>query len=834
MRRTNNTFARALLIWAAAVLSLALATGIFAKVFAVSPEEQIEVEPDVEIWDGPFAYTGEQICPTALLVTAYLDYDEVTLEDGTDYTFSCGENIAIGEKSGVINVSAVDDSLYTFDDFTINFPIWEYLQEISYENKTIVKTYGDDDFTNPLTETDVHGEIHYYSLDEDVAQVDPSTGEVTILMPGDTVIKAIAEAEDGYGEGIATYTLKVNKKPISIVSATVEDKVYDGTTTGMIDEIEVSEEDFHDYEAIVNFEDANVGVNKNATVTLRLSNDVARYYDVDPSGYATTGTIEAYEIDEFSDSDLSEYNYVYSGNENKPTVRILAPFETGTDRYLTEGTDFTVTYPEDTVNAGEKTILVSGINNFVGDFELEYTVEKYTLTANNVNLEYSIAGYDGTPKTPAVTVKIGDVVIDPNDYAVSHVNNVEIGEAEVYVVAKANTNIDGYAVKRFTISEKQVLDISGISNQTVTYTSAPVVLNGSLTVAPNAGGITADDLTVKWYDDEGENEIEHPTDAGSYIAVYSYEDEYYMGSLTVEFTIAKADSPMPAEMYAGLSAEVGYFLDEIEFDWSYGFSWIDGSALVSAGNNTYYATYTFEGDENNYTTIALDVPVYGLARIWVDVEVDTDGGDVEYPDEAYEGDQVEIKILPYNGWEIRSVMVNGMEITSSVSDNKLILTAGDTDIDVLVSFRRSYNVIEGDGMNYVVGAGKQASFRFDVDHELFVNGGKVYVDGMLIGEGYYTHTSGSTIITFTEEFMNFIGDGLHTVAVVFGDGGIARANFSVANSTNPAKAPNTGFMTGLKSAASVIGITTFAMAFIAGGVIYKKKFARSKVDFDKK
>ena len=860
MSHIKNVFDRTVAATTAAVLSFAFAGGSFVNVFADGPgdpgsEGKINLEEsdmEVSIVGGPFAYTGQQICPSDLIITAWTDDGDVLLSKNTDYTFTCGANVQIGEDEdgGEIEISSVDGSLYTFESFKIYFSIWEHLQDLSYDITSIEKTYLDEDFKNPLTiGANVKGDISYVSSDPDVASVDDE-GNVEILMPGDTVITAIADPYDSnedddddrcdYGEGVASYTLKVNKKELVIKEDTIvmENKEYDGTTVAEVksfefDETGIDPDDIPSIDAIGTFEDANVGNNKPVSVTLDLDNYNAQYFTA--GTYSATANITPFIFDD-ADITLSEETYDYSGEENKPNVNILVDLN-GSGKYLTENEDFTVTYPEDMVNAGEKTIIVKGKGNFVTDpaegVQVTYEVEPYALGSNNIILEYAAVKYDGSPKTPGVTVKVGDHVIDSNDYTVDYTNNTGVGNANVRVTAKDNKNIDGFADKTFEITNKQMLNISGISNQTVTYTGKPVVLAGNLTVT--GGNITADMLDVTYYNEYGNKMNETPEDAGSYAVVYSYDKDNYIGSLRVEFTIAKAVSPTPPEMTANLTVEAGFRLNDIEDELTDGFWWDEPNTVVAQGNHTYAATYTYADDDLNYTTLHLNVPVYGIARVDINVGVDGFGGDVDYPDEAYEGDKVVINFLPEATYEIKSVLLNGMDVTSSVKDNKLSITVATTNIDVLVSYRRVYNVIDGGNLSYVVGSGSLATFRFDVDHDLFVNGGKVYVDGMLIGEGYYTHTSGSTIITLSESLIDLIGNGEHTIAVVFGDGGIARTDFSVQGVVeNPVKTPDTGFFTGTIGGVRAISITALVFAGLFGIVVYRKKFAGKKVDFDKK
>ena len=265
-----------------------------------------------------------------------------------------------------------------------------------------------------VTETTVYGDINYTSSDENVAEVD-GDGEVTITGAGETVITAVADPANGYGEGVASYTLKVNKREINITSATVKNKEYDGTTEAEVSDFEIDDTDYDNwFEAVGTFADANVGTDKNVSVTLKLDNVDSDIKNFTFSTYDATATISPLEISE-GDADLvlpegSSY-YTYSGGENKPGV-VVATSSNGHDLSLTEGVDFTATYPDNMVNAGDKTVHIDAIGNFVTEnnegFDLEYEVQPYSLTASNVTLEYSTVEYDGTAKTPTVTVKVGD------------------------------------------------------------------------------------------------------------------------------------------------------------------------------------------------------------------------------------------------------------------------------------------------------------------------------------------------------------------------------------------------------------------------------------------
>ena len=73
--------------------------------------------------------------------------------------------------------------------------------------------------------------------------------------------------------------------------------------------------------------------------------------------------INAYE------TNLSETKYVYDGKSHVPEITIKH-----NGKLLVDGTDYSVTLPEDTINVGKKEITVTGINDYSGTFKLEYEI----------------------------------------------------------------------------------------------------------------------------------------------------------------------------------------------------------------------------------------------------------------------------------------------------------------------------------------------------------------------------------------------------------------------------------------------------------------------------
>ena len=108
-------------------------------------------------------------------------------------------------------------------------------------------------------------------------------------------------------------------------------------------------------------------------------------------------------------------------------------------RKLAEDTDYTVTYPADVTNVGEKEITVTGHGNFGGTRVLKYTITpcETTPTVTLSDTEYT---YDGNEKRPAVTVTVnGKTLVEGTDFDVAYANNTDAeAGAKVTVTAKGN------------------------------------------------------------------------------------------------------------------------------------------------------------------------------------------------------------------------------------------------------------------------------------------------------------------------------------------------------------------------------------------------------------
>lgn len=146
---------------------------------------------------------------------------------------SCSKNESIPKKINAgeytVYYYVSGDNNYNSKSGSIKVNINKKSGSISYLNKSITKTQGDQAFTNVLTKTG-DGIINYSSSDNKVATIDKN-GKVTILSSGNTVIKAIVIDGENYFYNIkeASYTLTVNKKIINIPITSISLNKTSGT-----------------------------------------------------------------------------------------------------------------------------------------------------------------------------------------------------------------------------------------------------------------------------------------------------------------------------------------------------------------------------------------------------------------------------------------------------------------------------------------------------------------------------------------------------------------------------------------------------------------------------
>ena len=119
----------------------------------------------------------------------------------------------------------------------------------------------------------------------------------------------------------------------------------------------------------------------------------------------------------------------YNGKSQKQKPEVIDG-----NTLLTEGTDYTLSYSEDTTNVGTVTVTVEGKGNYAGEAEVTYGIMKRQVTLESASASKV---YDGTPLTkPEVTVG-GDGFVEGEVSglkAIGTVTNVADGEVDNEIV----------------------------------------------------------------------------------------------------------------------------------------------------------------------------------------------------------------------------------------------------------------------------------------------------------------------------------------------------------------------------------------------------------------
>ena len=146
---------------------------------------------------------------------------------------------------------------------------------------------------------------------------------------------------------------------------------------------------------------------------------------------------------------LSPSSYQYDGTEKNPTVTV----KDTAGRVLKEGTDYTLSKPADRTSVGTHTYTASPMGNYEGASKsAKLNITKASLSNATITLSQYSYAYDGTAKTPTVTVKMNGKTLTRNkDYVVSYTSNLSVGTATVTVTAMSPGNYSGSRSATFKI-----------------------------------------------------------------------------------------------------------------------------------------------------------------------------------------------------------------------------------------------------------------------------------------------------------------------------------------------------------------------------------------------
>ncbi len=186
---------------------------------------------------------------------------------------------------------------------------------------------------------------------------------------------------------------------------------------------------------------------------------------------------------------LTPDSYEYDGSAKEPEVTVT---NKTSGIVLTKDTDYKVAY-SDNINIGTATVTIEGQGNYTGTLEETFTIAAINISTSGYTITLSGDSfvYDGTEKTPNVTVSNGSSTLTVDDYDVIYTDNVNAGTATVTVTGKGNCN--GTITTTFTIEKREVIpSISGIT--TKVYDGTADAPDGLEIVLSNV--VDGDDVTA--------------------------------------------------------------------------------------------------------------------------------------------------------------------------------------------------------------------------------------------------------------------------------------------------------------------------------------------------
>ncbi|MBD5585723.1 MAG: hypothetical protein HDQ88_11625, partial [Clostridia bacterium] len=231
---------------------------------------------------------------------------------------------------------------------------------------------------------------------------------------------------------------------------------------------------------------------------------------------------------------LGTTTYTYDGSAKSPSVTVKNGSTT------VSSTQYTVTYSNNT-NAGTATAVITGKGNYTGSVTKTYTINPVTLTDSMLTLGTTSYTYDGSAKSPTVTVKNGSTTIASSQYTLTYSNNTNAGTA--YAIVAGKGNYTGTATKTFTINPQALTS----SNSTINLGTSTYTYDGSAKT-PAVSSVVFGTKTVPTsnYSIAYSNNINASTTA----TVTLTFSGNYSGTVNKTFTIDKASLSSATVTYA--------------------------------------------------------------------------------------------------------------------------------------------------------------------------------------------------------------------------------------------------------------------------------------------
>lgn len=262
-------------------------------------------------------------------------------------------------------------------------------------------------------------------------------------------------------------------------------------------------------------------------------------------------------------------------------------------------------------SAGTYSMLPAG-SAVQGNYDVVYAEGTFTINAKTVSdpaivLSSDTFVYDGTKKTPGVTMMDGSTVIDPNEYEVVFSDNTAAGTATVTVTDKDGGNYIVSGSREFTISK-------AVPTILVVPEAGPLTFGQSLADSAVTGGAVSVAGTFVWDNADIIPSVAN-SDVTEYSVVFTPADTYNYDAVKfgVKVSVAKAEPQYTVP--TGITAVYGDALADVVLP--DGWAWADGSVSVGdVGVHSFAAIFTPVDTLNYYNvTDMVEVTVAKVAPV---------------------------------------------------------------------------------------------------------------------------------------------------------------------------------------------------------------------------
>lgn len=143
------------------------------------------------------------------------------LVEGEHYVVSYSDNVYATSTDSKTVITITGISAYAGSILTYEFEITKASPNVSFANSDLKMYIEDSAFINPVIAPDYISGMIYSSSDSGIAEVDPSTGAITMNGTGTVTITVDIPESSNYTAGQATYELTVSDTPVEIVENVV-------------------------------------------------------------------------------------------------------------------------------------------------------------------------------------------------------------------------------------------------------------------------------------------------------------------------------------------------------------------------------------------------------------------------------------------------------------------------------------------------------------------------------------------------------------------------------------------------------------------------------------